>query len=66
VLIGAIKLTEVGSFYNCKISTFFCVLRWCREADPNVLCVGDVRHDDDDIVDDYDYEFGCGGGDVRV
>jgi len=34
------------------------VLRWCREADPNVLCVGDVRCDDDD--DD------CGGGDVRV
>jgi hypothetical protein len=20
------------------------VVRWCREADPNVLCVGDVRY----------------------
>ena len=30
------------------------MLRWCREADPNVLRVGDMRRDDDD--DDY-----CGG-----
>jgi len=43
VLIGAIKLTEVGSFYDLKSAIFCCVLRWCREADPNVSCVGDVR-----------------------
>lgn len=44
MLIGAVKLTEVGSFYDFKSATFCCVLRWCREADPNVLCVGDMRH----------------------
>ena len=42
MLIGAIKLTKVGSFYDCKSATFDC-FKCCMEIDPNVLCVGDVR-----------------------
>jgi len=35
------------------------VLRWCREADPNVLRVGDMRRDDND-----DYCGGDVGGEI--
>jgi hypothetical protein len=34
----------VQSFSACTRVHFTILLRWCREADPNVLCVGDVRH----------------------